>query len=116
MAKSDAQRQSAKRARDKARKERVIEIDFNDNWREALKELCQARAGHGEPWEPGEYVEQLIINDYRMYQQQLAGLPNQCSRCSFPADEVGDSCPCDGETLCLVRERKSTLRLQIPDL
>ena len=95
MAKTDAERQSEKRARDKALGIEVVRVEMSKSQRDQLTELCKVRGGL-DPYDANEFINTLIRRNYELLEKQLANI-GDCKHCGKALPEgckgyrLGDS-------------------------
>ena len=63
-----------------------LEIELPQSVRDQLDHLRRARVVLGEPYSESEYISELIQNDAKRYQEQVAEL-GCCGKCKSPLPE-----------------------------
>lgn len=82
-AKSRARLKAAQLVQEQRHGAVVIEIKLTLADRERLDNMCMLRAVTGDPYQREEYIAELILNDERRYQEQVAAL-GCCGKCKSP--------------------------------
>lgn len=112
MAKSDAERQAARRARLKEEGTPQKQLMLELQEMEMLQELCAARRPGKAPYSAAELVGLLIRADHAKLSRQLNDLKSKpCKKCGDipPINE----CPCAGDSQCWVTRGSQKLAIKL---
>lgn len=105
-------RKAAQRARELELDIKEVRLMLSAQERANLDELCQVRAGSGEPYTRAEYLKMLLVNDNRKLRAQQAELEKAgpCPRCNSPLPG-GCGGLFKGEAVCWFYPGKKRLEL-----